>query len=512
MAGVGRAVATLVLLLLGGVLLWRLKLFVAAAGAAIADPRELDYGEGIVWQQMRMMFDGRGYGPIDGFPSIVFHYPPVYHGVVWLVSRLGGLDELAWGRAVSAVSTLTAALMVGLIGARQVSDAGRWTRLVCGAIVGVAALSCWPVLYWGALMRVDMIASALTLSGFYLAMRAVERPRLIYLAAIAFVAAVFAKQTMIAAPAAAFGALLLLRPRVALVGLATSVSLGLVLLITLGIATDGGFLRHIFLYNINRFDFSQLWLNGALIWIQVVYLLSALAGFCICALSVARKTGVASGISGMWARLKNNDRSVEDVMILSYATFATGMLVLGAKVGSSSNYFIEWLMVSCALVARAEKPAVELAFNACQLKFGQTLLALIVPISLIVQAMALPQTTPASRALSARGRAEVAALAKLIRDADRPIISDNMVLLIQNGKEVVWEPAIFAELAHTGFYDEHLIVQKIRRQDFAFIVTTGRRGSGIFDIRYNPAVSDAIGTAYPREVLLAHLIVHFPRD
>jgi hypothetical protein len=82
---------------------------------AIAYPYELDYGEGIVWQQMRLMFGSRAYGPIDGFPAIVFHYPPVYHAVSAALAALTGMDGLAAGRAVSLISLFAAAMLGGLI-------------------------------------------------------------------------------------------------------------------------------------------------------------------------------------------------------------------------------------------------------------------------------------------------------------------------------------------------------------------------------------------------------------
>ena len=44
-----------------------------------------DYGEGIVWQQMRNIVAGQGYTPLGVYPAIVYHYPPVYHLVVHLV-------------------------------------------------------------------------------------------------------------------------------------------------------------------------------------------------------------------------------------------------------------------------------------------------------------------------------------------------------------------------------------------------------------------------------------------
>ena len=84
------------------------------------------------------------------------------------------------------------------------------------------------------------------------------RPPLIVASAALFVAAVYTKQTSIVAPAAVFLTFLLLRPRLAWALAASCVVIGLVVLGALQLATDGGFVRHIFLYNVNRFDPSRL--------------------------------------------------------------------------------------------------------------------------------------------------------------------------------------------------------------------------------------------------------------
>ena len=93
--------------------------FASAGLAAIRYPWELDYGEGIVWQQMRWIFTDKAYGPIDQFPAIVFHYPPLYHAVTAISAGALGTDELATGRAISLLSTMAAAvasaMLVGLL-------------------------------------------------------------------------------------------------------------------------------------------------------------------------------------------------------------------------------------------------------------------------------------------------------------------------------------------------------------------------------------------------------------
>jgi hypothetical protein len=262
------------------VLAYRAALFGAAGLAAIRYPWELDYGEGIVWQQMRLIFTDRAYGPIDHFPAIVFHYPPLYHAVTAISARALNSDELATGRAISLLSTVAAgiasAILVGLL---LEGRASRRDRRLWGGVSGLLVFTYLPVIQWASFMRVDMLAIALGLFGLVASFKALERPRLIYLASLLFVAAVYTKQTSIAAPAATFAVLIALRPRLAMHGITACLVLGVTALLTLGSLTDGGFYRHIFLYNVNRPDLSRLsWIvyAAAAQWIYV-----GLAGFMI---------------------------------------------------------------------------------------------------------------------------------------------------------------------------------------------------------------------------------------
>src|SRR5258708_31144356 len=87
-----------------------------------------------------------------------------------------------------------------------------------------------------------------------------------------------------------------------------------------------------------------------------------------------------------------------------------------------------------------------------------------------------------------------------------------MVLLMRAGKEVPWEPAIFAELASQGRWDQRLIIERINSREFAMIVTSGRRGSFPFDARYTPEASRAIEAAYPYSQQVAGRTVRLPSD
>jgi hypothetical protein len=499
---VARGVATGVLL---AILAYHAVQFAVAGVAAIRYPWELDYGEGIVWQQMRWIFTARAYGPIDQFPAIVFHYPPLYHAATALIAGALGTDELATGRAVSLLSTVAAgiasAILVSLLLKRRAS---RGDRRLWGAVACLLAFTYMPVVTWAPFMRVDMLAVALSLFGLVAAFKALERPRLIYLASLLFVAAVYTKQTSIAAPAAAFAVLIALRPRLALQGIAACLVLGLAVLLPLGWLTDGGFYRHIFLYNVNRPDLGRLsWIVYAA-GTQVVYV--GLAGFVL----VRRLLEVRSkyrGNANARAALRANAADTHLLIAAAYAVISTLMLVLVAKSGSSINYFIEWFFALGLFAAMAPSEAGSTAADKPQLR---TFLAVGAVAALALGVVYAPLPRSDYDANSPRAR-QLAQLSAEIAATDKPVISDDMVLLIRSGREVLWEPAIFAELASVGDWDERPFVERIRKREFAFFITWGQRGFRRFDERYNPAVADAIDAAYPITEKRAGFIVHKPR-
>jgi hypothetical protein len=76
----------------------------------------------------------------------------------------------------------------------------------------------------------------------------------------------------------------------------------------------------------------------------------------------------------------------------------------------------------------------------------------------------------------------------------------------------VWEPAIFAELASQGLWDEEPFVRRIRRGEFSMFITVGTRGSRLFDSRYNPLVSEAMNEFYPVRESLAGYTLHLPQQ
>lgn len=488
--------------LLFAVLLYRAAQFAMTGWGAILYPWALDYGEGIVWQQARDILTPAAYGPIDGWPAIVFHYTPLYHTVSILAAQAFGTDELATGRAVSLVSTLLAALATGAIAAMVVDrEYGTRGRRLAFAAASLLCLTFVPIIDWAPLMRVDMLAMALSLGGLAIGLKAIERPALVVPAALLFVAAVYTKQTSIAAPAALFAVLLFLRTRTALVGIGTCIVAGLATLLTLNMLTDGGFVRHIFLYNVNRIDLSRL------MWI--VFLFAAHAIFVAVAGWVAarRIAGLRSRYASVRALRGASVADARTLVLLAYLLVNCLLLLLAVKSGSAINYFLEWCFAVAVFVAIGAQEKTPPAPGPAYV--GQVI-AVGTPLLIAMQAF-MTTGHDFHTNLNSRWSRELGVLSREIRAADRPTLSEDMVLVLRSGQPVLWEPAIFAELGSNGVWDEKPFIQRIRNREFAFILTSGERGQEKFDRGYNQAVSRAIEEAYPIKQRYATYVIYRDR-
>ena len=176
-------------------------------------PGEFDYAEGIVWQQAKLIPGPRMYGDVQIYPYLVFHYPPFYHLVVHAAALLG-IPWLMAGRLVSILSTVALGVIVAAFvseatSRREIRAQSRWAG---AAIAGLLLVTLRPIQLWAYAMRVDLLAVMLEFLGMYLGLCALRRPNLTIPAALAFVLAVYTKQTMLAGAIATFVALLVQAP------------------------------------------------------------------------------------------------------------------------------------------------------------------------------------------------------------------------------------------------------------------------------------------------------------
>jgi hypothetical protein len=475
---------------------------------AIRYPFGLDYGEGIVWQQAVMIPSKSMYGDITKYPYIVFHYPPLYHLVTRVAAR-AGMDWLTAGRAVSVASTgiavLAAAALVYAVSSQRFSKFAS----LSGALIGsLYILTQKAIIEWSPLMRVDMLAIAFSLSGLLLCIWSIRTGACLYLAVFAFVAAVYTKQTALVAAVAGIGPFLVLRPRQAILPMLCGLLVISTALVALSLYTDGGFLRHTVGYNLNPFSAHRAyWSVVSLIRNNASFVgLVSAAGLVVAMLVVAELR--TSGLKHMTAYLRSNPFAWGLVTLFTYFVISTPTLATLGKTGAGPNYAIEWLCAGSLLVGLAFAATIHMALQAAN--FNTAILAPII-VSLIAVALTV-HTSPfhgpdEAKLHDVEQQQQLARLISWIRAAPKPVLSDDMVLLMSAGKQVPLEPAIFAELSATGQWDEKLELNLIETEAFEFIVTERNRSS-----KYTTAAAKAIDLAYPKQEDLADYVIHLPND
>lgn len=495
-AGAAGSILWLVLLgatVLAAVLALAWAKFAYNSYLSLLSPAQVDYGEGIVWQQALLIPGPRMYADLQQYPFLVFHYPPFYHLVVRAVA-MAGVPWLVAGRLVSMASAAALAVLAGALVLEATRATAPRRAAVAGAILAALLFATFqPIQFWARTMRVDMLAIALEFLGMYLGLLALRRPRLLYAAALVFVLAAYTKQTALGGAIATFAVLLpRMAGRVIRAGLLATVAAS-VAFAALTVATDGGFPQHVILYNANRFSVAAILPTLRQIGTLAEYPAYILAATAIAAVvlgRLARRAPVAPG----------------PVMFALYFLVASADLVALGKSGAWSNYLIPWVSSWALLIGWAATEAGKaLVERPVRPVLAAALLALLVP-----QVIAAPSPSGERRLVDPEFRRQYAELLGMVERAAKPVFSDDMVLLIEAGREVPWEPAIITELTSKGLFDERKVVALIDAHAFAFMVVGGRPGERWYDARYSPAVSAAIERNYPEVRSLAETTVRLP--
>ncbi len=468
----------------------------------IKKPYQLDYGEGIVLYQASTILNlSSAYKPIEQYPYVIFHYPPVYHLAVIAVQRWTG-DLLLAGRIVSLISGILIQVIFGLMVffclPRRLDPFYRYGAALFSALLPDFLY----VMNWSRLARVDTLAILLSSTGAALIVLSGKNRLMQYCAFVLFVAAVFTKQTMIAAPLASFIVLFVIDAKNALkVGLFAGV-LGCAVLTALSWATHGQIIKHLFVYNQNSFDFHQLvsMLTDNYFKTMPVFVLAigAAGAAAIEAWNFVQR--------GRWQIIRSRleyspTRRLIAVFSLLLA-FAFLISFTAGKVGANYNYFMEWNLALCPLAG----------ISLCRI-LGQlrkrprwspvNIILLMVPMIIVLPSFpySMRQLIQLARSRGERqfvvektpGYQDFTQALEIVRESKGPVFSEDMWLLVKSGKQVPAEPAIIRELARTSQWNEQPFVRMIKEKRFSTIVITSELENSE---RFTPAVADAIGVAY----------------
>lgn len=454
--------------------------------AAISSPVQIDYAEGIVWQQALLIPGPRMYGTSPSLPFIVCNYPPLYY-MLCRAALPFFHDFLAAGRFVSVLSSLSLAPMTAalvLLAGRRPGHRHTGLQIGAASAAGLLVLCVHVVHCWGMVMRVDAAAVALGTAG--LLVGAAGNTRLVptTIGLLLCLASLYTKQTQLAPGIALFLVTLARNPRTAALAGAITSAIGLAALVLLEVITQGGFLQNIIAENVNRMSFSNFAIAVADERRSIFVACLGVLAFVVLAKPLLASP--AMDHRKMLVSSTADPALATRTMLLLYFSLCTLSLGTLFKSGASYNYLFAWMCAGCTLIGTV---MVRLENTSQRNVYVVWVAALMGAISRLNAWSPVNVHDPALLQ-------EQRTLAVRIAAATRPVASDNMSVLLQAGKTVMFDPFVASELATQGRWDEAPLLTMIRTHGFAFFITQSGRDLTLF--RRTPAQVAAINEAYPR--------------
>ena len=433
---------------------------------AVPHPYSLDYGEAPLVDHAMHLASGENIYRTDLSrpPYTISNYPPLYIALLAIgVKLFGAAGSFYFGRIISVLCTWAAGIFLVLIVYGSTRDR------VAALSAGLVFLAFPFVVFWSPLLRVDMLALALSLGGLCLLIWRPVSTRGLIGVALLLVAAIYTRQSYgLAAPSAAFVWLLVRDWRQALKFALLVGGIGAVLFLILNAVTQGGFFFNIVTANVNEFKMDLLKYN----WDQLRK--AALIPLYIAGLSFI----LIPRWNPLWA------------LAAPYLFGATLSAVTIGKIGSNVNYLLEL----CAAVGLAAGTVV--AWSRAHLPFYSLRAVLLVLLALGVGRMLRTTLQDFTGDLRERRAAtnELSQLEAFVAETPGPILADEyMGMLTLQGRPLVIQPFEVTQLALAGKWDQNLLLNQIKEKEFASIILFDRPW---LNERWTPEMLAAINKSY----------------
>lgn len=396
---------------------------------------QLNFEEGIILSGVQRVMEGQALYPASrDFPLIIHQYGPLYYEVgAWLLKWLGmGFAPLRLLTLVSAVAVggLLALLLQHLTGSWKI-----------GFSFGFLFLTLPVTQAWLALVRVDMPGIALTLAGLYLYCRFRDRW---YLSIPFFLAAIFCKYTLVAAPGACILDLLFQKRVKAAAGMAGSLALlgGLVFL-EVQRTTGGAFAFDTLASHADAFQ-------GAFTFERMLTLVQ-----------LAVQEYPLLFVLGFGLALRDLKNRVPTFPSL-YLALSTLTLVSAGKFGSDTNHLLEWMAVLCLCGGLGYAALRQQAAEATALLLVPAVFAIFVLVTL-------------RRPFDYPGHAQCAEAYDFVKQhPGRQVLSEDVGAVVMAGKPV-WlsDPFVWTWLVRGRGWSDAELQRLIRAHAFDLIILDG---------------------------------------
>lgn len=415
---------------------------------------QIEYSEGFMLYNAKLFTSGKWVWDINaGPPFTTSFYTPVFY---YLLGLFG--NTLVGGRILVVLSTFICMVLIFWIVRRM-----RVNSLICG-VAALLPLTQYVFTGWSLFVRVDMTAVMFELIGIYLVVRFKNTPWLL-LSIPFFALAFYTKQAVVAGVIGTVIYLALTNWRFAITYTATALAVILVPLFVINNATGGGFIREIFLYTQSYPAFRDFKTTSAYLIVAYIPMLPLWA--------IAIITFIRDKIS----------------IITTFALTALVLnLFLMTRSGASQVYFFE-VIAAMSIAAGVGLPyIVQERKRVYQFMFLIPLWAFVFNFQL----MTYPDSGYVERYQEA---------VSVIRDARYPILTENAGLVLDAGKEPYYEPFVFMQLSHLGYWNQDIVIRDLDSNRIEYVITSHLLPSKD-DQRIDTAVQNEIVSHY--HVVLDH--------
>lgn len=418
-------------------------IFVLSATFCIFYPYQVEYGEGFLLYQAKVISEGRNiYKDINEEPYNIVNYPPLYPLIISFYVQFFG-TSFAFGRTISVFSVILLGFLI--------------YKICRNIYVPFIFLSSPYIFFWSLLHRVDLLALLLSFLGIYFI-----KNNKIFASIPFFVLSFFTKQSFLAAPIAT---LLYLFTKKEKEKVKIALKFGLLnfgtifaLLFIINYITDGQFYLHTFVYSTGPYNYDR-----------------AVSNF----LAFLQTHGFLIAIS-FWYLVSNpkNLFSIYFSLAIAISTITSG------KLGSNVNYLIEPIAISCILFGLSMKDV------------PKDLTKILIVLQLLAFYHQPFHLNPS-----------VDSLLSVEVQKHEKILSENAGILVINGKELYFQPLFdFTYLSNKGLWDQKLILSEIENKSFDLIIlefdvfdlayTERLTYEMVLEIRENYCLSKKIGWYY----------------
>lgn len=413
-------------------LLWSTVLFINWCYKVVTIDIQLDYGEGEILNFSYLLSKGEGvYRYVNGYPLLFCNYPPVF---ILLCSIFMNEDfSLIPGRIISLMALFIILLIVFLIVKHESKS------LYLSIMASFIVIYFYPIFFWAPFCRIDIFGTAFSFLGFWFVVK-YKDSNLKYLSIVFFLISLYTKQTLIAAPIAAYLYLFLKNRRQGLICIFSLAISGLIIFILMSILTGGAFYYNLITYNNRDFFWDRFFASWTETVLPFYPVFLAFSLFYVFLTLVERKNSP----------------------ITFYFITSVLITILTGGTGADLNFFIEFfILVSIATALLFSH--INKIWNGKEKSLVLLLCYFLIISQFIAKGTRLFPEPPEPDQIN-----QDKAMVEIFKSSEKNILADNLTNILRSGKPVLLHPFVFNYLAR-GRWDKEIFLSHIEKGNFSLI-------------------------------------------